>query len=120
MSDNPLIEDSLLVLKSSAHVEAVGSTNCAGIAVGPSGLVKVVILVTVVDSGGTLDAHLEHSSDDAVADAYADIYGAIFQQISAVGVYEIWTRLPEKYVRLVYTVGTAAVTFKAFITTPEK
>jgi hypothetical protein len=117
MSDNPLIKDDLLVLKASAHVEAVGSTNCTGIAAGPTGLVKAVILVTLVDSGGTLDAHLEESADDS---SYTNIANATFTQITAAGVAELCFRAAQKYVRLVYTVGTAAVTFEAFLTTIEK
>jgi hypothetical protein len=114
-----IIKDDELVLKSSG-LQGVGTVTSAGKAIGPTGLVKAVINVTVVASGGTLDVHLEESSDDAVADAYADIANAVFSQITAVGIYELYFRAAEKWSRYVGVVGTAAVTWEMLITTAER
>jgi hypothetical protein len=117
MSDYPGTKDSELVLRSSA-LQGAGSANGTGIAVGPTGSmpVKVCVIVSVVASGGTLDVSLQSSSDDAVADAYAAIAHSAMTQITAVGRYEQITTLPEKWVRIVGTVGVANVTWEAFIT----
>ena len=119
MSDNPIIYDAELSLRASAS-QAIGSANGTGKAIGPTALVKCVVKVTSVGTGGTLDVHLEQSSDDAVADAYADIANAAFSQVSAVGLYEMYFRAAEKWVRCVGAAGTDAVTWECFITTAEK
>ena len=64
-------------------------------------------------SSGTVDIKMQESSDDAVADAYADISGAAFTQITEandntiyVGTVKLEGR--ERYLRAVAVVGTAA------------
>jgi hypothetical protein len=111
-----IIKDEELVLKSSA-LQGVGTVTSVGKAIGPTGLVKAVINVTVVASNGTLDVHLEDHDDDAGG---TDIPNAVFSQITAVGLYELYFRASQKYVRYVGIVGTAAVTWEMFVTTPEK
>jgi hypothetical protein len=116
MSDYPGTYDSELALKTSA-LQSAGSANGTGIAAGPCGSmpVKLVVIVSVVASGGTLDVHLE----DAAADTgYADLDNSTMTQITAVGRYEQLVWLPKKWVRIVSTVGTASVTWEAFLTRP--
>jgi hypothetical protein len=114
MSDYPITKDDELVLKSSG-LQGAGSANGTGKAIGPTGLVKAVIMVSAVASGGTLDVHLESSSDDAATDAYADIPNAAFTQITAVGVYELFFKSAEKWVRYAATVGTNNVTWQMLL-----
>lgn len=119
MSTNPVIKDDNLVLRTSA-LQSAGAAANTGIAAGPCGAVKAVIIVSVVASGGTLDVHLESSSDNAASDAYADISHSAFTQITATGIYEQIVTLPEKWVRAYGTVGTNDVTWEMFLTTIEK
>jgi hypothetical protein len=118
MSDNPVIKDAELILRASAAATAV--VDGTGKAIGPTGLVKAVVVVSALASGGTLDISIQQSSDDAVADAYATI--ATFPQITAVGTYELPFRATEKYVRYKTTAvhGTESITYEVFVTTVEK
>jgi len=111
-----LIKDDLLVLKTSA-IQQTGTVTSTGVAIGPTGLVKAVIVVSVVAIGGTLDVHLEDHDDNAGG---TDIPSAVFPQIIATGIYELYFRTVQKYVRYVGIVGTAAVTWEMFVTTVEK
>lgn len=117
MSDNPVIYDSSCELRASA-LQSAGSSNGTGIAIGPTGskAVKLVVIVSVVASGGTLDVHLEGAAADT---GYADISHTAMTQITAVGIYEQLVTLPYKWVRVVSTVGTNDVTWTAFITTAD-
>jgi hypothetical protein len=117
MSDNPIIKDDELVLKSSG-LQGSGTVTSTGVAIGPTGLVKAVIIVSVVASGGTLDVHLEQSL--LLGSGYADIPNAVFTQITAAGIYELYFRATEKYTRYVGVVGVNNVTWEMFVTTAEK
>jgi hypothetical protein len=117
MSDYPITVDSELTLRASA-LQSAGAAANTGIGVGPTGLVKCQIQTTVVATGGTLDAHIEES--DALGSGYADIAGAAFAQITAIGVSEIFFKATKKYVRVYGTVGTADVTWAAYIAQANK
>jgi hypothetical protein len=110
MSDYPITKDDEAVLKSSG-LQGAGSVNGTGIAIGPTGLIKAIIIVSVVVSGGTLDVHLEES--DTLGSGYADIPNAVFTQLTAAGQSNpLFFKATKKYVRYVGTVGTNNVTWE--------
>lgn len=109
--------DEDLVLAASAARTA--SFTGTGIAVGPTGLVFAVIIVSVLTSGASLVPAIQQSSDDAVADAYAavPVGGGLAAAITATGVYVIPFNASEEYVRLVVTpADSKSVTYRSFIT----
>lgn len=115
MSDNPIIQDDELILRAAAA--ATATVDGTGKAIGPTGLVKAVVIVSALASGGTLDISIQQSSDD---DAYATI--ATFPQITATGVYELPFKATKKYVRYSTTAvhGTESITYAIYVTTAEK
>jgi len=112
MSQYPITIDAELTLRTSA-LQGSGAAANTGIAVGPTGLVKARVDASVIAAGGTLDAHLEES--DTLGSGYADISGATFTQITAVGVSEIFFKAAKKYVRIYGTVGVANFPWAAYI-----
>lgn len=118
MSDNPIIMDDDLVLRAAAA--ATATVNGTGKAIGPTGLCKAIVIVSALAAGGTLAISIQQSSDDASADAYATI--ASFPTISATGIYELYFKATEKYVRYSTTAvhGTESITYGVYVTTVEK
>ena len=109
MSDK--IFDSLLELFASAAITSSG--NGTGKKVGPTKVVKVVVNVTVVSgTTPTLDLAFEESDDDST---YTDIAGGVMDQITAVGLYEIYLKTTKYYLRHVATVGGTSPSFTTHI-----
>lgn len=101
MSDNPIIYDSELELRAAAAITS--SANGTGKYVGPTTLIKAVVIVSAKSgTNPTLDIHFEESNDDS---SYSDCAGAILDQITAVGVYEVYLKTAFKYLRAVWAVG---------------
>lgn len=102
-SDTQLVKRSL----SPQAVGAGATVNGAG--VDCLGYEALQVIVNVGDvAAGTLTVNLQESSDDAVADAYADITGATTGAVAAAGddeIYLIDVNLSEveRYVRAVVT-----------------
>lgn len=112
MDQSILQPDSELVLLASAARTSEATSD--GKAIGPTGLAEAVVVVTSVTSTPTITAHIQQSSDDAVADAYADV--AVSVAITAVGVYRIPFRATEKYVRAVVAHGDGdSITYRVFV-----
>lgn len=116
MSDNPIIKDDLLVLRASAA--ATATVNGTGQPIGPTGLVKAVVLVTALATSGTLAISIQQ--DDALGGSYETI--ASFPVIIAVGTYELPFRASKKYVRYSTTAvhSTESITYEILVTTVEK
>ena len=100
-------------------IQPVGSENGDGKRLGPTDLVRGVVCVTNVESGGTLEVHLEGSDDDS---AYIDIPGGVFldpsdgEVIDAEGIYEIYIQTDLEYVRAVSVVAGDSITHQILLT----
>ncbi len=117
MERTTLQKDDELVLATSAARTA--SLTGTGVKMGPTGEAVAVIIVTALTSGASLVPVIQQSSDDAVADAYAEVPqgGGLAAAITATGVYLIPFVAEEAYVRLVVTAAdTKSVTYEAFVT----
>jgi hypothetical protein len=115
--------DALCVLRASA-LQASGDTETGiGIKLGPTGLVKGVLHVTVVESGASLAAHLEGSA--TLDGSYYDIPGGVFldpadgEDVDAAGQYEIFIKTEFPFIRVVGVVSTDDVTWECFLATAE-
>lgn len=76
----------------------------------------LIIDVTTVASGGTLDIVVQDSSDDTTYDA--DFM--TIPQITEAGLYLVVVDDPNRYLRLLHDVDTAAVTWGAYLVTFEE
>jgi hypothetical protein len=102
-----------------------GSENGSGVdflGAGPAGSGVAVLHCTSVTGSGTIDVKLQESSDNGSGDAWADISGAAFTQVAAIGSERItWSGATEQYVRAVITISgfSAATIFVAARTDGE-
>ncbi len=112
--------DALAVLRASA-LQSTGTETGTGVELGPTGIVKAIAHVTVVESGATLAAHLEGSS--ALAGTYYDIPGGVFLDpadgaiIDSTGQYEIYIKTDFEFIRVVGVVANDDVTWECFLST---
>ena len=113
--------DALAVLRASA-LQAGGDTETGiGIELGPTGIVKAICHVTVVESGASLAAHLEGS--ETLDGNYYDIPGGVFlnpadgADIDAAGQYEIYIKTDHEFIRVVGVATTDDITWECFLTT---
>jgi hypothetical protein len=112
-----IIKDELLVLRASAAGTAV--VDGTGIPIGPTNLVKAVVNITALATGGTLAISIQES--DVLASGYVSI-AAFPVVLAAVGLYELPFRASKKYVRYSTTAvhGTESITYEILVTTVEK
>ena len=114
--------DALAVLRASA-LQSTGTETGTGIELGPTGIVRAIAHVTVVESGATLTAHLEGST--ALAGTYYDIPGGSFLDptdgavINETGQYELYFKTDFKFIRVVGVVATDDITWECFLTTAD-
>lgn len=117
MSDNPVIKDDELILRTLAAATAV--VTGTGKLIGPCGLVKAVINVTALATSGTLAISIQGGL--TLDGTYYDL--VIAPVISAVGVYEVYFRSPTYgYIRYETTAvhSTESITYEIFVTSVEK
>lgn len=93
-----------------------GTTNGAGI--NRQGYDKALIILSIGETVATakLDVKVQESSDDGSTDAYADITGAVFTQISdavdnTIRLMDLDLRDAEEYIRVVGVVTDANVDY---------
>jgi len=113
-----VIFDKLLELLASTALTS--GANGTGKLVGPTGLIKGVVVVTAASgTDPTLDVHFEESDDDST---YTDIPGAAVPQFTTTGLKEVYFKATKKYVRHVHAVGGTSPSFttQVLLTTPEK
>lgn len=60
----------------------IGATTVDGYGVSTKDYDEALVVVNVATTDGTMDIKLQESSDDGVGDAYTDIAGAVFEQIT--------------------------------------
>ena len=103
-----------LVQSHASDSRATGTVNGSGIDTKGFKYALVLLNAGTVATGGTLDVHVEESSDDAAADAYADISSASFTQVTPSNdnaSYAMEIRLSqsniERYIRVVGVLATA-------------
>ena len=112
--------DALAVLRASA-LQSTGTETGTGIEVGPTGIVKAIAHVTVVESGATLTAHVEGS--ETLDGTYYDIPGGVFLDptdgavIDSTGQYEIYIKTDFNFLRVVGVVATDDITWECFLST---
>ena len=97
-----------------AQDHAVAAVNGDGIDTTGYDEALIILNAGTATATGTADVKLQESSDNAVADAYADIAGAAFAQITTANhetlfVGRIRVKNFERYIRVVSTVGTDTV-----------
>jgi hypothetical protein len=117
MSDNPVIKDDELILRTAAAATAV--VTGTGKQIGPCGLVKAVVNVTALATSGTLAISIQGGL--TLGGTYYDL--VIFPVISAVGVYEATFRSPDYgFIRYETTAvhSTESITYDIYVTTVEK
>lgn len=108
-------ESTKAVVDVSANVQTVGAKNGAGIDCQGYEFCTFIVDLGTLGSSATIDFKTQESSDDAAADAYADISGsAITQQTQAgtdasntVVALTVNCANQERYLRGVLTIGTA-------------
>ncbi len=106
------VKDKELALKTSAA--ETSSTNGAGKDLGPSGLVRAVVLVTAVSgTSPTLDLTFADSPDNSTFTDKMSI-----PQITATGEYEAYFKANQRYTRYESTLGgtSPSFTYEIFIT----
>lgn len=111
--DNTVLQkdDELSLAASAARTSTLTGT---GKAIGPTGLVEAVVVVTSVTSTPTITLHVQESSDDGSVDTYADV--AVSVAITAVGVYRVPFIATDKYVRAYVVHGdTDPITYEVFV-----
>ena len=114
--------DALAVLRASA-LQSTGTETGDGKELGPTGIVRAIAHVTVVESGATLAAHLEGSA--TLAGTYYDIPGGVFLDpadgaiIDSTGQYEIYVKTDFAFIRVVGVVATDDITWECFLTTAD-
>ncbi len=87
---------------------------------GPTKIVRGVVVVTVVESGGTVAVHLEGSATEN--GTYYDIPGSAFLDpadgatIDAIGIYEIFIQTDFRWIRAVSVVAGDSVTHQVLLT----
>lgn len=97
-----------------AQDHAVATVNGTGIDTRGYDEALIILNAGTATATGTADVKLQESSDDDVADTYADITGAAFTQVTAandetVYVGRIRVKNFERYIRVVSVVGTDTV-----------
>ncbi len=101
-------------------LQPVSSENGDGKDVGPIDVVRGVVLVTVVESGGTVAVHLEGSATEN--GTYYDLPGGVFLDpadgatIDSTGIYEIYVKTDFRWVRAVSVVAGDSVTHQVILT----
>ena len=114
--------DALAVLRASA-LQSTGTETGTGVELGPTGIVRAIAHVTVVESGASLAAHLEGS--ETLDGSYYDIPGGVFldpadgEDIDSVGQYEIYIKTEFPFIRVVGVVTTEDITWECFLTTAD-
>lgn len=115
--------DALCVLRASA-LQAAGDTETGiGVKLGPTGLVKGVLHVTVVGTSASLAAHLEGSA--TLDGSYYDIPGGVFldpadgEDVDTAGQYEIFIKTEFPFIRVIGVATTEDVTWECFLATAE-
>lgn len=114
--------DALAVLRASA-LQSTGTETGTGIELGPTGIVRAIAHVTVVESGASLAAHLEGS--ETLDGTYYDIPGGVFldpadgADIDTAGQYEIYFKTDFEFIRVVGVVSTDNITWECFLTTAD-
>jgi hypothetical protein len=80
------------------------------------GLVAKLLVTAVSGTSPTLDAKIQHSTDNST---WTDLSVTLQGQITAVGEYHIPFNTDDEYVRLVATIGgtTPSFTYEAYIET---
>lgn len=91
---------------------AVGAV--AGTAIDTAGHDEVILIVVAGVATGTLALKVQESSDNAVADSYADISGATFTTLTSsndesVMVARVNCKATERYIKIVGTCATDVV-----------
>ena len=111
-----IIKDELLVLRASSAATAV--VDGTGLPIGPTNLVKAVVNITALATGGTLAISIQES--DVLSSGYTTITS--FPVLIAVGLYELPFRATKKYVRYSTTAvhSTESITYEILVTTVEK
>ena len=97
--------------------QGVGAVNGTGIDCRGFDELQVALDVGAIGAGSTVDFKLQESSDDGVADAYADITGLSITQIVAANksaLLNVDLSQRERYIRAVCTVGVNAVDLAAW------
>jgi hypothetical protein len=107
-----LYERALAKIGIVAGDHAVGTLNGTGIDTTGYNRALIILNSGTNGAGGTVDVKVQESSDDGATDAYADISGAAFSQITESNDNEIYLMdidlTPvEKYIRTVGITGTA-------------
>lgn len=105
------------VVEAAPAVRRTATANGSGVSV--ANYVGTAAFVLQSSAGGgtspTLDVKLQQSSDDGGSDAYADISGATFTQLTdaADTTEAIYVDLDgsEQYIRCVFTIGGTSPTF---------
>ncbi|MGB0889969.1 MAG: hypothetical protein ACPGWS_06755 [Solirubrobacterales bacterium] len=97
-----------------------GATNGAAIDCRGFEYAMFIVASGTNQATGTLDCKIQESSDNAVSDAYADVTGATFTQITtandtAVRVCQVRLHGRERYLRMVGTVATAACIYGGYV-----
>lgn len=118
METSNLVYDALAELFAQAAITTSG--NGTGKKLGPTDVVKVVVIVSAVSgTSPTMDIHFEQAPDDST---YTDIPGGAMAQITAVGVYVIYLKVTDYWLRHVVAVGgtTPSFTTWIFVTTSDK
>lgn len=115
MSVSELEESQKVVQVLLPAVHAISAINSDGVDTKGFETVMFELNVGVATATGTLDVKLQESSDDGVADAYADITGAVFVQVTVandntVYLLRIKSRNFKRYLRTVSTIATDTVT----------
>ena len=114
--------DALAVLRASA-LQSTGTETGTGIELGPTGIVRAIAHVTVVESGASLAAHLEGS--ETLDGSYYDIPGGVFldpadgEDIDSAGQYEIYIKTEFPFIRVIGVVTTDDITWESFLTTAD-
>jgi len=98
--------------------QPTGTETGDGKDIGPTGLVRGVVQITVA-SGTSLTVYLEGSDDDAT---YYRIPGSDFRDpddgevMDAAGIYEVFFKTAYRYVRMVSVAAGGAFTHSVFVT----
>jgi len=103
MTESIYQRDDLALLKASGAEGS--STNGTGQLIGPTGLVEIVIHVTAKSgTSPTLDLAFEQCT--TLGGSYAAVVK--YPQITAVGVYRLFAKFTQAYVRYASTIGGSA------------
>jgi hypothetical protein len=112
--NSTIIKDDELILRASAA--ATSTQTGTGIKMGPCQLVKAVVHVSALTSTPTISVAIQQGTGDT---GYSTVI--TFPDITAVGLYEVYFKTTEAWVRYLATHSDSdSITYEIIVTTAEK